>query len=84
LELCAQIGDPLVQAVADKSGRPIVIGAEPVKVIGPVEKGDFLVASDVPGYAMAAKSPAFGTVIAQALEDFVGDQGIIKAMIRKM
>jgi len=84
LEKCAQAGDPLVQAVADVDGRPIVIGAELVKVIGPVKKGDFLVASDVPGYTMAARSPAFGTVIAQALEDFDGEQGIIKAMIRKI
>jgi len=28
-------------------------------------------------------SPEFGTVIAQALEDFAGEEGIIKAMIRK-
>jgi hypothetical protein len=84
LEKCAQACDPLVQAVADADGRPIVIGAELVKVVGPVKKGDFLVASDVPGYAMATQSPAFGTVIAQALEDFDGEQGIIKAMIRKM
>jgi hypothetical protein len=84
LETCAQAGDPLVQAVADANGRPIVIGAEVIKVVDPVKKGDFLVASNVPGYAMASPSPAFGTVIAQALEDFDGEQGIIKAMIRKM
>ena len=80
---CAQAGDPLVQAVADAEGRPIVIGAELVRVVGPVKRGDFLVASDVPGYAMAADNPAFGTVIAQALEDLEGEQGLIKAMIRK-
>jgi hypothetical protein len=83
LEKCAQAGDPLVQAVADAEGRPIVIGAELVKVIGPVKRGDFLVASDVPGHAMADDDPAFGTVIAQALEDLEGEQGLIKAMIRK-
>jgi hypothetical protein len=84
LEKCATPGDPLVQAVADTGGRPIVIGAEAVKVIGPVRTGDYLAASDVPGYAMAAPAPRFGIVIAQALEDFDGEQGIIKAMIRKM
>ncbi len=83
LEKCAQVGDPLVQAVADANGKPIIIGAEVIKVVGPVKRGDFLVASDVPGYAMAARSPAFGTVIAQALEDFIGGQGLIRAMIRK-
>ena len=83
LERCRQAGDPLVQAVADGDGRPIVMGAELVKVVGPVKKGAFLIASDVPGYAMAADEPAFGTVIAQALEDWQGSKGIIKAMIRK-
>jgi hypothetical protein len=84
LELCSAANDRLVQAVADDLGRPIVIGAELVKVIGPVKAGDFLVSSDLPGYAMASADPSFGTVIAQALEDFDGERGLVKAMIRKM
>lgn len=84
LEKCATPNDPLVQAVADKSGRPIVIGAEVIKVTGPVKRGDYLITSDVPGHAKATHSPTFGTVIAQALEDFTGEKGLIKAMIRKM
>jgi len=76
--------DPLVQAVADRDGKPIVMGAEVIKVIGPVQEGDYLVTSDVPGYAIAARNPTFGVVIAQALESFAGEKGIIKAMIRKM
>lgn len=84
LEKCATPSDPLVQAVADKSGRPIVIGAEVIKVIGPVKRGDYLVASETPGYAQSTESPVLGTVIAQALEDFGGTQGLIRAMIRKV
>ncbi len=84
LEKCSQANDTRVQAVADKDGKPIVMGAEVIKVIGPVQEGDYLVTSDVPGYAMASKSPTFGVVIAQALESFTGERGIIKAMIRKM
>jgi hypothetical protein len=83
LEKCAQAGDPTVQAVADEHGKPIVIGAEVIKVIGPVKQNDFLVTSDVPGYAMVNNNPRPGTVIAQALEDFDGRQGLVKAMIRK-
>ncbi|HNT73528.1 MAG TPA: hypothetical protein PKH77_00775 [Anaerolineae bacterium] len=83
LELCAQSGDPLVQAVADENGKPIVIGAEVIKVLGPVQRGDLLVASDVPGYAVAIDDPAPGTVIAQALADFAGERGVVKAMVRK-
>ena len=83
LEKCTAANDRLVQAVADKSGRPIIIGAEVIKVLGPVKRGDTLVASGVPGYAMVNNDPASGSVIAQALEDFDGKQGLIKAMIRK-
>lgn len=83
LELCATPNDRLVQAVADSAGRPIVIGAETVKVIGPVKRGDILVASNVPGYAMVNNDPVSGSVIAQALVDFDGERGAIKAMIRK-
>ena len=84
LERCVTPGDPLVQAVADSGGRPIVIGAEAVKVVGPVHHGDYLVASIFTGYTMTSPTPSFGSVIAQALEDFSGERGIIKAMIRKM
>ena len=83
LELCATPNDRLVQAVAESAGRPIVIGAEAVKVLGPVERGDILVASSVPGYAMVNNDPVSGSVIAQALVDFDGERGVIKAMIRK-
>jgi hypothetical protein len=83
LELCSELGDPLVQAVADANGKPIVIGAEVIKVLGPVQRGDMLAASEVPGYAIAVETPASGAVIAQALEDFDGERGVIKAMIRK-
>jgi hypothetical protein len=83
LELCDTANDRLVQAVADDKGKPIVLGAEPVKVIGPVVAGDILVSSDMLGYAMVNNNPAPGTVIGQALQDFVGDSGLIKAMIRK-
>jgi len=79
---CQRVSAPSA-VQADAEDRSSVIGAERVKVLGPVKKRDFLVASDVPGYAMAAQSPEFGTVIAQALEDFEGEKGIIKAMIRK-
>jgi hypothetical protein len=83
LEKCSRAGDRLVQAVADKEGRPIIIGAEAIKVLGPVQAGDILVASDVLGYAVVNSDPHPGTVIAQALEDFVGERGLVKAMIRK-
>jgi len=83
LEKCDQPNDRLVQAVAGADGKPIVVGAERVRVLGPVTMGDILVASSVPGYAMVNNDPRPGTVIGQALESFDGDAGLIKAMIRK-
>ena len=83
MELCVSANDRLVMAVADASGKPIVVGAEPIKVLGPVQAGDILVSSSVPGHAAVNNTPAPGTVIAQALEDSRSPSGSIKAMIRK-
>jgi hypothetical protein len=83
LEKCTTENDQLVQAVADTEGRPIIIGAERMKVLGPVKLGDILVASGVPGYAMVNNDPPSGSVIGQALADFDGEAGLVKAMIRK-
>ena len=82
LEKCDQDNDRRVVAVADENGKPIVIGAEPIRVVGLVQVGDLLVASDVAGYAMANNQPAPGTVIAKALEEFDGEKGVVKAMVR--
>lgn len=84
LEKCSIPNDPLVMGVADVNGKPIVLGAEDIKVIGRVEVGDYLVASSVPGYAIASEEPSFGIVIGQALEANDNGKGVIKAMIRKM
>jgi hypothetical protein len=86
LEKCAKQASSLIVAVADQTGKPIVLGAEPVKVLGPIEPGDLLVASDTPGYAIAWSqvedgSPLVGVVIAKALEPFEGERGLVKAMI---
>lgn len=83
LEKCDQSNDRLVQAVAGVDGKPIIVGAEQIRVLGPVTMGDILVSSSTPGYAMVNNDPRPGTVIGQALEDFDGDAGSIKAMIRK-
>ena len=62
--------------MADPQGRPIIIGR--------VQRGDILVALDTAGYAMVNNQAAPWTVIAQALEDFDGERGLVKTMIRKM
>lgn len=83
---CDQPASPLVVAVADANGKPLILGVEPVKVQGPVQAGDLLVASSTPGVAVAwpqvsQAEPPPGVVIAKALASFAGETGLIKAMI---
>ena len=80
--------DCLVQAVSSTDGQPIVMGAEPIRVIGKVYEGDYLVSAEN-GCAMAERDLSsekrFGTVIAQALETSEEETPrLVKAMIRKM
>ena len=84
LEKCAENMCRRIVAVAGKDGRPILYGAENIKVMGKVEEGDFLVGSGVAGYARAEAFPVLGSVIAQALENCSGEKGLIKAMIWRM
>jgi hypothetical protein len=59
-------------------------GRVPCKVIGTVKKGDMLVTSAVPGYAIVNNTPGVGTVIGKALEDKVdGDRGVIEVVVGK-
>jgi hypothetical protein len=44
-------------------------GRVPCKVFGIIEKGDILVASAVPGYAVVNNNPRPGTVIGKSLEN---------------
>jgi hypothetical protein len=59
-------------------------GRVPCKVLGRVEKGDMLVTSAVPGYAVVNNDPKVGTVIGKALEnkDDAG-KGVIEVVVGK-
>ena len=83
---CEEEYDVTVLGVAaDNNESPIIIGAEPVLVTGPINEGDFIVTSDKRGHGKKGFSNnLFGKVIAQALESGDGDSYTIKAMIRKM
>ncbi len=80
---CNQANTRLVVGVIDANGALAVQGAQQIKVIGPVKPGDLLVTSQVPGYAMANNSAAFGTAIGRAQAGFSGQYGIIPATIGK-
>lgn len=59
-------------------------GRVPCKVIGRVEKGDMLVTSAIPGYAIVNNDPRVGTVIGKALEIKLDDgRGVIEVVVGK-
>ena len=54
------------------------------KVIGYVEKGDMMIAGN-DGFAISSKSPALGTVIGKALEDYKGEgEGVIEVVVGRL
>jgi hypothetical protein len=54
-------------------------GRVPCKVIGPVQLGDMLVTSAVPGHAKKAVNPVLGSVIGKALQNYDSEHpGIIE------
>jgi hypothetical protein len=59
-------------------------GRVPCNVIGKVAKGDMLVASNVPGYAIVNNTPKVGSVIGKALEAKLdGDRGTVEVVVGK-
>ena len=85
LKPCEKENDTLVFGVSKKDfDQPIVLGAEPVLVTGPIKVGEYIVTSSKQGHGRSEEEPKFGTVIAQAMESGDGESYNIKAMIRKM
>ena len=59
-------------------------GRVPVKVVGPVAKGDLLVASGVKGHAMANNNAKAGTIIGKAIGSIDSGEGVVEALINLM
>jgi hypothetical protein len=59
-------------------------GRVPVKVVGPVAKGDLLVASGVKGHAMANNDAKAGTIIGKAIGSSDAGEGVVEALITLM
>jgi hypothetical protein len=57
-------------------------GRVPCRVVGKIQKGDLLVTSSIPGVAISCESPAVGTVIGKALENYDNDHiGLIEVVV---
>ena len=60
-------------------------GRVPVNVIGAVAKGDMLVASSIPGYAVVDNDPKVGTVIGKAVGVKIdSDRGTVEAVVGRV
>jgi hypothetical protein len=55
-------------------------GRVPTKVVGTIRKGDMMITAG-DGHAQACATPAIGTVIGKALEDFDGVEGVIEVVV---
>jgi len=60
-----------------------LVGRVPTLVIGPVSKGAMMVSAGN-GYAQASATPAMGTVIGKAVEDFTGASGTIEIAVGRL
>lgn len=58
-------------------------GRTPVRVIGKVNKGDFLVSAG-DGYAKSTDNPRIGSIIGKSLESFDGQYGMVEAMVGRL
>jgi len=58
-------------------------GRVPTRVVGSVRKGQMMVSAGN-GHAQACATPAMGTVIGKALENFDGESGIIEVVVGRL
>jgi hypothetical protein len=68
---------------ADHRAIVALTGRVPTSVTGTVYKGSMMVSAG-DGRAMACATPAMGTVIGKALENFDGESGIIEIVVGRM
>jgi len=68
---------------ADHRAIVALTGRVPTNVTGTVSKGAMMVSAGN-GYAQACSTPAMGTVIGKALENFNGKSGIIEIVVGRM
>jgi hypothetical protein len=60
-------------------------GRVPCKIIGPVEIGDMLTTSSIPGHAKKAENPILGSIIGKSLQNYNSEEpGIIEILAGRM
>ena len=79
--------DPAYMMNSEADGIYIALtGRVPCKVVGPVEKGDLMIASDEPGHAEAVKDASAGSIIGKAIGENPEGNGpaIIEVLVSLM
>jgi hypothetical protein len=72
---------------SEAPGLPVaLVGRVPCKVVGPISKGDLLVASELAGHAQSLEISLYtpGCIIGKALEDFNSGIGVIEILVGKV
>jgi hypothetical protein len=77
--------DPAYMMNAGGEGQYVALtGRVPCKVVGPVEKGDLLVSSEVKGHAKADNNAQPGRIIGKAVGSIDSGEGVIEVLVNMM
>jgi len=77
--------DPAYMMNADAEGQYVALtGRVPCKVVGPVAKGDLMVASGVEGHAKADNNAGPGRIIGKAIGSIDSGEGVIEVLVNMM
>ena len=77
--------DPAYMMNADAEGQYVALtGRVPCKVVGPVAKGDLMVASSVKGHAKADNNAGPGRIIGKAIGEIDSGEGVIEVLVNMM
>ena len=79
------LGGKVIEGDEQSSYIPVaVVGIVPVKVSainGPIQRGDLLTTSSIPGYAMKATDPQPGAILGKAMGELLEGEGVIEVYL---
>ena len=78
--------DPAYMMNSEAEGQYVALtGRVPVKVVGPIAKGDLLVTAGVAGHAKADNNAQAGRIIGKAISSFDGEgEGVVEVLVNMM
>jgi hypothetical protein len=77
--------EPAYMMNSEADGQYVALcGRVPCKVVGPVSKGDLLVASDIEGHAEADNDAKAGSIIGKAIGSHNEGEGVIEVLVNLM